>query len=159
MKEKKTNAMRLIENAQVHFVLHEYSVDDGMLDAVSIARKIGREPDRVFKTLVTVAASGKNYVFIVPGNGELDLKKAAKVAGEKSIDMLPSKLLLPLTGYIHGGCSPVGMKKLFPSFLDETAVLFDTICVSGGRIGTNVELAPDTLLALIRGSFADLQKM
>ena len=112
--------------------------------------------NRAFKTLVTVAPTKKNYVFVVPSSSGLDLKKAAAAVGEKSVSMIKQSELLPLTGYIHGGCSPVGMKKAFPTFIHETAQLFDTICVSAGRRGLQMELAPDTLLNVIGGSYADL---
>ena len=154
---EKTNAIRLLENGNVPFRFYEYDVSDGRIDGKSIAEKIGESPDQVFKTLVTQAPPGKDYfVFVVPASGELDLKKAAKACGRKSIEMIPQKLLFPLTGYIHGGCSPIGMKKLFPTFIDETAILFDKICVSGGRIGTNLGLNPEELAAFINAQFVDL---
>jgi Cys-tRNA(Pro)/Cys-tRNA(Cys) deacylase len=152
----KTNALRLAETAGLHFSAYEYDISDGRIDAVSIAEKIGRTPEEVFKTLVTQAPGKEYFVFIVPAAGELDLKKAAKVSGKKSIELIPSKELLPLTGYIHGGCSPLGMKKLFPTFIDETAVLFDTICVSGGRVGLNIAVHPETLASVINAKFADI---
>ena len=156
---EKTNAIRLLENGNVPFRFYEYDVSDGKIDGKSIAEKIGESPDQVFKTLVTQAPPGKDYfVFVVPASGELDLKKAAKACGRKSIEMIPQKLLFPLTGYIHGGCSPIGMKKLFPTFIDETATLFDKICVSGGRIGTNLGLNPEELAAFINAQFVDLTK-
>lgn len=156
---EKTNAIRLLENGNVPFRFYEYDVSDGRIDGKSIAEKIGESPDQVFKTLVTQAPPGKDYfVFVVPASGELDLKKAAKACGRKSIEMIPQKLLFPLTGYIHGGCSPIGMKKLFPTFIDETAILFDKICVSGGRIGTNLGLDPEKLAAFINAQFVDLTK-
>ena len=156
---EKTNAIRLLENGNVPFHFYEYDVSDGRIDGKSIAEKIGESPDQVFKTLVTQAPPGKDYfVFVVPASGELDLKKAAKACGRKSIEMIPQKLLFPLTGYIHGGCSPIGMKKLFPTFIDETAILFDKICVSGGRIGTNLGLDPEELAAFINAQFVDLTK-
>ncbi|MBO5202795.1 MAG: Cys-tRNA(Pro) deacylase [Lentisphaeria bacterium] len=156
---EKTNAIRLLENGNVPFRFYEYDVSDGRIDGKSIAEKIGESPDQVFKTLVTQAPPGKDYfVFVVPASGELDLKKAAKACGRKSIEMIPQKLLFPLTGYIHGGCSPIGMKKLFPTFIDETAILFDKICVSGGRIGTNLGLNPEELAAFINAQFVDLTK-
>ena len=145
-------------NAQIEYRMFEYSVDDGLIDAVSIARKIGENVEQVFKTLVTQSASREHFVFVVPANAELDLKKAAKVSGQKNIEMLPSKQLLPLTGYIHGGCSPVGMKKPFKTFIDETAILYDHICVSGGRVGTNLAIEPETLAKFIGADFADLTK-
>ncbi|MBR2000216.1 MAG: Cys-tRNA(Pro) deacylase [Lentisphaeria bacterium] len=156
---EKTNAIRLLENGNVPFRFYEYDVSDGRIDGKSIAEKIGESPDQVFKTLVTQAPPGKDYfVFVVPASGELDLKKAAKACGRKSIEMIPQKLLFPLTGYIHGGCSPIGMKKLFPTYIDETAILFDKICVSGGRIGTNLGLDPEKLAAFINAQFVDLTK-
>ena len=158
MNAKKTNAMRLLDNAGIPYRLFEYSVDDGLIDALSIARKIGQNAEQVFKTLVTQSASQEHFVFVVPAGTELDLKKAAKVSGQKSIEMLPSRLLLPLTGYVHGGCSPVGMKKPFRTFIDETAVLYDYICVSGGKIGTNLAVNPETLAAFLPAEFADLTK-
>lgn len=154
----KTNALRLAESAGVAIEAFEYDVSDGRIDAVSIAEKLHRSPDEVFKTLVTQAPGHEYFVFIVPAAGELDLKKAAKAAGKKSIEMIPMKELLPLTGYIHGGCSPLGMKKLFPTFLDETAQLFDRIWVSGGKVGLNIAIPPEALLALINGNFADIAK-
>ena len=156
---EKTNAIRLLENGNVPFRFYEYDVSDGRIDGKSIAEKIGESPDQVFKTLVTQAPPGKDYfVFVVPASGELDLKKAAKACGRKSIEMIPQKLLFPLTGYIHGGCSPIGMKKLFPTYIDETAILFDKICVSGGRIGTNLGLDPEELAVFINAQFVDLTK-
>ena len=156
---EKTNAIRLLENGNVPFRFYEYDVSDGRIDGKSIAEKIGESPDQVFKTLVTQAPPGKDYfVFVVPASGELDLKKAAKACGRKSIEMIPQTLLFPLTGYIHGGCSPIGMKKLFPTYIDETAILFDKICVSGGRIGTNLGLNPEELAAFINAQFVDLTK-
>lgn len=153
-KEDKTNALRLLDARNVPYDTHTYDPDT--TDGESVAKLLGVEPDRTFKTLVTVAPSRKNYVFIVPVNCTLNLKKAAQAAGEKSIAMILQKELLPLTGYIHGGCSPLGMKKLFPTFLNETAQLFDRICVSAGRRGYQVELSPDTLLEMVGGQYADL---
>ena len=152
----KTNAMRLLEQRGVPYELLEYDISDGLLDACSMARKIGRPPDQVFKTLVTTSGPGEFFVFVVPGSGELDLKSAARVAGRKKIEMIPQKTLFPLTGYIHGGCSPVGMKKLFPTFIDETAQLYDRICVSGGKIGYSISVEPGLLLSVVNGVYADL---
>ena len=131
-------------------------MSDGVLDAVTAAKRLGVAPETCFKTLVTVGASKRNYVFVIPGERELDLKAAAKAVGEKSIAMLPARELLPLTGYVHGGCSPVGMKKAFPTVFDETAELFDTICVSAGKIGFQVELDPAALMGLVGAFTADL---
>ena len=155
-KTGKTNAMRLLEQRGVPYELLEYDTSDGLLDACSMARKIGRPADQVFKTLVTTSGPGEFFVFVVPGSGELDLKSAARAAGRKKIEMIPQKTLFPLTGYIHGGCSPVGMKKLFPTFIDETAQLFDRICVSGGRIGYAISVEPGLLLSSVNGSYAGL---
>lgn len=155
----KTNVLRLLEGANIPFTWHEFDVSDGKLDARTCAERIGAEPDQVFKTLVTTGAIARTYfVFVIPATGELDLKKAAKACGQKYVEMLPQKELLPLTGYIHGGCSPIGQKKLFPTFIDETAQLFDTIYVSGGHTGLNVELNPETLRQFVNASFADLTK-
>ncbi len=155
----KTNVLRLLEGAQIPFVWHEFDVSDGKLDAMTCAERIGVAPEQVFKTLVTKGAVARTYfVFVIPATGELDLKKAAKACGQKYVEMLPQKELLPLTGYIHGGCSPIGQKKLFPTYIDETAQLFDAICVSGGHTGLNVEVAPDTLLEFVHAEYADLVK-
>ncbi len=154
----KTNALRIIESAAIKFEAFEYETVDGMIDAVSVARKIGRSPEETFKTLVTEDPKHEHFVFVIPANCELDLKKAAKLTGKKSIELIPVKQLLGLTGYIHGGCSPVGMKKSFPTFIDETAILFETICVSGGQVGLNIAIAPEALAGLIDAEFADLVK-
>ena len=154
-KEEKTNVMRVLEQHKVPYTPHSYDPDRG-LDGVSVAQMLGREPERVFKTLVARGASGAYFVFDIPVAETLDLKKAAKAVGEKAIAMLPQKELLPLTGYIHGGCSPVGMKKQFPTVFDETAELFDTICVSAGKIGFQVEVSPADLIGLVGGTAADI---
>ena len=155
-KEEKTNVMRLLDAAGISYTMHTYPHEEGAVDAVSVARLLGRESEQVFKTLVTRGASGAYYVFDIPGGAALELKKAAKAVGEKSVAMLPLKELLPLTGYVHGGCSPIGMKKPFPTVLDETAELFDTIIISAGRIGYQVELAPADLLSLLGAETADI---
>ena len=152
----KTNAVRLLENANIAFTAHEYDVSDGEIDAQSIARKLGVEGDQVFKTLVAETPDKAYFVFIVPAVASLNLKKAARAAGAKSIAMIKQKELLPLTGYIHGGCSPIGMKKLFPTFIDETAILFEKIFVSGGKVGLNLEIAPEDLAGFVPAEFADL---
>lgn len=152
----KTNAVRLLENAGIDFIVHEYDVSDGEIDAQSIARKLEVSGDQVFKTLVAESPDREHFVFIVPAVASLDLKKAARVAGVKSIAMIKQKELLGLTGYIHGGCSPVGMKKQFPTFLDETAILFDRIFVSGGKVGLNLEIAPEDLAGYCNITFYDL---
>lgn len=152
--EEKTNALRLLDAQGIPHAVHTYNPDAA--DGGQVAALLGQSPDQVFKTLVTVAPSRRNYVFVIPVNCTLHLKKAAAAVGEKSIAMLPQKDLLPLTGYVHGGCSPIGMKKLFPTRVHETAQLFDTICVSAGRRGCQVEMAPDTLCALAQAEYADL---
>ncbi len=157
-KETKTNAMRQLETAGIAYEVHTYDTEDGKIDGVSVAEKCGQDPDAVFKTLVTVGEDRNHYVFVVPVKAKLDLKKAAKAAGVKAVEMIPQKELFGLTGYIHGGCSPVGMKKLFATWIDETAVLFEKICVSGGKVGMQVEVDPQELLDLIHGEFADLSR-
>ena len=154
-KEEKTNVMRVLEQKQIPYTAHTYPAD-GPIDGVSVAKILNQDPEQVFKTLVTKAASGNYYVFDIPVAENLDLKKAAKAVGEKSIAMIPQKELLPLTGYVHGGCSPVGMKKQFRTVFHETVILFDTICVSAGKIGAQVEVAPDALIALLEADTADV---
>jgi len=152
----KTNAVRMLDSAGIKYTAREYDVSDGELSGVAVAKKIGREPERVFKTLVTVGKATGLFVFVIPCNVELDLKKAAQAAGDKYIEMIKSRDLEPKTGYIHGGCSPIGMKKLFPTFVDETAQLYDTINISGGRVGLQVELSPEDLAKLTGAVFCDL---
>jgi len=154
----KTNAMRLLDSAAIPYGGHSYDAEDGRIDGKSVADKLGIAYERIFKTLVTVGAGGAFYVFVIPVDRELDLKKAARAAGEKSIEMCPAKELLKHTGYVHGGCSPLGMKKLFPTFLEESAILQEQIVFSAGRIGVQIECAPDDLLALVNGEYADLCK-
>ena len=151
----KTNVMRILEREGVAYRVHTYSPETG-IDGVSVARALGQDPQAVFKTLVTQGKSRAMFVFVIPVAATLNLKRAAAACGEKAIEMLPQKLLLPSTGYIHGGCSPVGMKKALPTFIDETAQLFDTICVSAGKIGAQVELAPDDLCRLTGAAYAPL---
>ena len=152
----KTNVLRLLEGAAIPFRWFEYDVSDGKIDAVSISAKINEPPDQVFKTLVAQGPKRDHFVFVIPAPAGLDLKKAARAAGQKSIEMIPQKELLPLTGYIHGGCSPIGQKKLFPTFIDETAQLYDHICVSGGRVGLNIAIDPERLRAFVQAQYADL---
>ena len=154
-KEEKTNVMRTLEQKKLSYTAHSYD-PDGPIDGVSVAQTLGQPPERVFKTLVTKAASGAYYVFDIPAAENLDLKKAARAVGEKSVAMLPQKELLGLTGYVHGGCSPVGMKKQLPTVFHETALLYDTICVSAGKIGAQVECSPQALIALLRAKTADV---
>lgn len=154
-KHQKTNAVRLVEAKGVAHEIFTYEAEDGVIDAVGVAEKLGLDPASLFKTLVA-RAERNVYVFCIPGNEELDLKKAAKAAGEKRVELVAVKELLPLTGYVRGGCSPVGMKKAFPLFLDETAELFDSVIVSGGAVGLQIRLAPADLVALTGAVFADL---
>ncbi len=154
-KEEKTNVMRTLEQKKIPYTAHSYD-PDGPIDGVSVAQTLGQPAERVFKTLVTKAASGAYYVFDIPVAENLDLKKAAKAVGEKSIAMLPQKELLGLTGYVHGGCSPVGMKKQFPTVFHETALGYDTVCVSAGKIGAQVECDPKALIDLLRAETADI---
>ena len=152
---EKTNALRLLAQRKIPFTTHDYT-DSGAVSGPDVAAALGEDPEKVFKTLVTTGKTGQHYVFILPVTKELDLKKAAAAVKEKNVAMLPQKELLPLTGYVHGGCSPIGMKKLFPTVLHESAGALPTLCVSGGRIGTQIETAPGDLIALVRGSAADI---
>ena len=155
-KEEKTNVMRILEQKGIPYTPHTYDHENGAVDGVTVARSLGQDPEAVFKTLVARGASGGLYVFDIPVGDSLDLKKAAKAVGEKSIAMLHQKELLPLTGYIHGGCSPVGMKKQYPTVFHETAEILDTIMVSAGKIGYQVELSPADLMELVGAETADL---
>ena len=154
-KDEKTNVMRVLEQKSIPYTAHTYP-EDGPVDGVSVANYLHQDVEQVFKTLVTKAASGNYYVFDIPVAENLDLKKAARAVGEKSIAMIPQKELLPLTGYIHGGCSPVGMKKQFPTVFHETVEIIDTIMVSAGKIGAQVECEPSALLALLDAATADV---
>lgn len=155
-KEEKTNVMRVLEQKGVAYVPHSYDPETDGIDGVSVAHALGQDPSRVFKTLVARGASKALYVFDIPVAATLDLKKAAKAVGEKSIAMLAQKELLPLTGYVHGGCSPVGMKKQFPTVFHATCLDFETICVSAGKVGFQVEVPPASLLDLLNAATADL---
>ena len=138
--ENKTNVMRILDSKKIKYEMYDYSESDA-LSGTEVAQFLNQNPDTVFKTLVTAGKSGNHYVFMVPVCKELDLKKAAKSAGEKSIEMIKSKELLPLTGYIHGGCSPIGMKKQFKTFIDISAENYEKIIFSAGKIGYQVELS------------------
>lgn len=152
---EKTNVMRLLEQNKIEYNQYCY-VETGETNGLEVAKILGQDPDKVFKTLVTIAPSKQNYVFMVPVNRELNLKKAAKAVGEKSIEMIKSKELLPLTGYIHGGCSPIGMKKQFPTVIDESVILFDDIFFSGGKVGYQVNCAPEDLKKIVDYKIADI---
>lgn len=151
----KTNALRILDSLGVPYEATEFETD-GAVSGVEAALRIGADESRVYKTLVTVGKSGAHYVFVIPVAEELDLKKAAAAAGEKNVSMLLSRLLLPLTGYVHGGCSPVGMKKQFPTFIDESAVLLESMFVSGGRIGLQIKISPDDLAGAVEAKFTAL---
>ena len=159
-KEEKTNVMRILDQRKIPYTARFYEDSQGPEGTreygVHVAEALGQDPARGFKTLVARGASKGIYVFEVPAPENLDLKKAARAVGEKSIAMIHQKELLPLTGYVHGGCSPVGMKKQFPTVFHETAEILDTITVSAGKIGYQVELAPADLIALVGGKTADL---
>ena len=154
-KEEKTNVMRVLDQKKIPYTAHTYDPESG-IDGVSVARSLGQDPASVFKTLVARGASGGYYVFDIPVAATLDLKKAAHAVGEKSVAMLPQKELLPLTGYVHGGCSPVGMKKQFPTVFHETVNGLETVTVSAGKIGHQVQVRPGDLLALLGAKTADV---
>lgn len=152
MADYKTNVMRMLDKAKVSYKHYTYT-DTEAISGIEVATVLNQNPLQVFKTLVTVGKSGQHYVFLIPVEKELDLKKAAHAVGEKSVEMLKSKELLPLTGYIHGGCSPIGMKKFFPTTIDESAMNFETIIFSAGKIGYQVEVSLDELKKVIRFDF------
>lgn len=153
--DKKTNAIRELDAAKLPYQARFFEGTEA-LSGVEVARKLGLDQDRVFKTLVTRGKSGTYRVFMIPVACELDLKKAASAAGEKAVAMIKSKELLPLTGYVHGGCSPISMKKPFPTYIDETAELYESIYFSGGRIGCQLEMALEDLRAIVPVETADL---
>ncbi len=154
-KEEKTNVMRVLDGKKIPYESHAYD-QDATMSGEQIAGILGEDADKVFKTLVTQGKSGAYYVFVVPVKGELDLKKAAKAAGEKAISMIKQKDLLPLTGYVHGGCSPIGMKKAFPTFVHESALNYDKMFVSAGKVGYQIEISPTDLIAVAGCKTADL---
>lgn len=155
MSDFKTNVMRMLDKAKITYNHYSYA-DTDAISGSEVAHALNQDPNRVFKTLVTVAKSGNHYVFILPVEKELDLKKAAHSVGEKSVEMLKSKELLPLTGYIHGGCSPIGMKKFFKTVIDKSALNFDTIMFSAGKIGYQVEVSPNDIQKIIRVDFEEI---
>ena len=156
-KEEKTNVMRVLEQKKIAYTAHSYPHEEGVaVDGVTVAQMTGMDPAKVFKTLVARGASKTPYVFVIPVACELDLKKAAKAVGEKSVAMLHVSELTPLTGYVRGGCSPVGMKKQFRTVFAAQALAQETILVSAGKIGYQVETAPQALIALVRATTADL---
>lgn len=157
MDKHKTNVMRILDNFKVNYKHYSYT-DTDAISGIEVATVLNQNPEQVFKTLVTISKTKKYYVFVIPVAKELDLKKAAKSVNEKSIEMLKLKDLLPTTGYIHGGCSPIGMKKFFTTVIDETAKNFNTIIFSGGKIGYQVELSLNDLSKVIKYSTADITK-
>lgn len=157
-KEIKTNAVRIVAAKKIPYKLHTYDTSGGFQSGLSVAEQTGTDPDLVFKTLVLVGHSKEHYVCVIPVACELDLKKAAKYFAEKNLEMIHVKELTPLTGYIKGGCSPVGMKKLFQTAIHESAKEKDFICISGGKVGLQMELSPIQLAELIDAEFADLIK-
>lgn len=155
-KTQKTNAIRLLETQNILHSILSYDIDESDLSGITVANKIGIEPERVFKTLVTRGEKTGINVFCIQVTEELNLKKAAVACGDKKIEMIKEKELLPLTGYIKGGCSPIGMKKFYPIFIDETAQLFNEISVSAGIRGMQIMIKPEDLVRIIEGNFADL---
>lgn len=152
----KTNAMRILDQKKVPFVSHTYDHSDGKIDGAAVARKMGQDPERVFKTLVTIGHSKNYYVFVIPVESELHLKNAAKAVGEKSVEMIHVKEINGVTGYIRGGCSPIGMKKHYVTVLDESCLSLPTMIVSGGKIGFQIELAPKDLITVCDAKTAQL---
>lgn len=152
---EKTNVMRVLDQKKIPYESHVYK-PDATMTGEEIAGILGEDPEKVFKTLVTQGKTGQYYVFVVPVKGELDLKKAAKAAGEKAVGMIRQKELLPLTGYVHGGCSPIGMKKAFKTFIHESARECDKVFVSAGKVGFQVELSPEDLAETVGCGFADI---
>jgi Cys-tRNA(Pro)/Cys-tRNA(Cys) deacylase len=153
---KKTNAARLLDAKSINYDLVEYEVDESDLSAITLAGKIGQDVEQIFKTLVLRGDKTGVFVCVIPGNAEVDLKKAAKVSGNKNCAMVQQKELLPLTGYIRGGCSPVGMKKQFPTYIHETCILFDTIFVSAGQRGLQFRINPEDLIKVTGAEVCDL---
>ncbi|WP_129731793.1 Cys-tRNA(Pro) deacylase [Ectobacillus funiculus] len=158
MAQGKTNAMRMLDAKKMMYNVMTYTNEDGQIDGVSVARKIGKDAKVVYKTLVTQGLTKSLYVFVIPVEAELDLKKAAKAAGEKKLEMLPVKDIQKWTGYIRGGCSPIGMKKLYPTFIDESAAGLSSIVVSGGKIGMQIELSVGDLQTVAEAVMHDVRK-
>ena len=158
MKEQKTNVMRLLEQKKISYTPHEYPHGSEAVDGLTVAKLCGFDPECVFKTLVARGTSKNVYVFVIPVSSELDLKKAAKAAGEKSVEMVKVSEINALTGYIRGGCSPVGMKKRYPTFINESAKAKNTVYVSAGKIGRQVELEPLALAEICGAQFSELVK-
>ncbi len=156
MKINKTNAARLLDKAKIAYELIPYEVDENDLSAIHVAANLGENIEQVFKTLVLHGDKSGYFVCVIPGEHEVDLKLAAKASGNKKCDLIPVKELLPLTGYMRGGCSPIGMKKKFPTYIEEMAQLYDTIMVSAGQRGVQVTLSPKDLRSYVQGQFVSL---
>ena len=156
MKIQKTNAMRFLDRNKISYKTYEYECKDGKIDGLAVAEKLNQNPEMVFKTLVTQGTSREFYVFVLPVAEELDLKKAAKAAGEKKVEMIHVKDINKHTGYIRGGCSPLAMKKLYKTFIQESAIEFDTIIFSGGKIGVQIEANPKQVAKCINAEFVDI---
>ena len=154
-KNEKTNVGRVLDSKKIQYKTYTYE-NTGAVSGVEVAKILGQNPAQVFKTLVTIGKSKQHYVFVIPVERELDLKKAAASVGEKNIEMIPQKELLPLTGYIHGGCSPIGMKKKYPTWFDETAMLYDEIAVSAGVRGMQIIIHPDHLKEFVEAEYEDV---
>ncbi|MDQ0215327.1 Cys-tRNA(Pro)/Cys-tRNA(Cys) deacylase [Oikeobacillus pervagus] len=158
MAKGKTNAMRLLDGKKISYRMIQYDVEDGKIDGISVAKKVNQNPEMVFKTLVTSGTSKNLFVFVIPVQDELDLKKAAKAAGEKKLDLIAVKDIQKYTGYIRGGCSPIGMKKLYPTFIDRQAEQLEIITISGGKIGTQIEMKVSDLQMMTNGKLYDVVK-
>ncbi len=155
---EKTNAIRLCEGCEIVYKTYTYDADDGAIDGCAVADKIGKAYDEIFKTLVTVGHSKANYVFVIPVSGELDLKKAAKAVGEKSVEMIPVKEILKTTGYVKGGCSPIGMKKYYHTVFDETLILLDEVTFNAGKIGLQICMPVAEIQKVLPYQVADVLK-
>ncbi|MGJ7920658.1 Cys-tRNA(Pro) deacylase [Neobacillus sp. LXY-4] len=158
MAQAKTNAMRILDAQKIAYQTYQYDNKDGKIDGVSVAEKINKQTVMVYKTLVAQGASKNVYVFVIPVEEELDLKKAAKAAGEKKLEMLPVKDIQAFTGYIRGGCSPIGMKKLYSTFIDDSALKLESMIVSGGKIGLQIELNVESLIKLTAAETQSITK-
>jgi len=155
-KDDRTNVMRLLSAAGINYIDHQYDPDQ--TDGEQVAKLVGKSCDETYKTLVTKAGSGKNYVFVIPVHLELDLKAAARAVNEKNIEMIPQKLLMPLTGYVHGGCSPVGLKRSFPVVFDESCMLLDAMTLSAGKRGRQITVSPSDLISYLHATTAPLTR-
>lgn len=158
MATEKTNAMRVLDKKMIPYNVFTYDSQDGRIDGISVVQKIGKDPQLVYKTLVTQGNSGNIYVFVIPVESELDLKKAAKITGEKNVALVPPKDIQKLTGYVRGGCSPIGMTKRYPTFIDSSACQFEHIIVSGGKIGLLIELSVEDLQSITEATFHEVVK-